>query len=74
MRLSELADALEALEKTRSRSRMAEHVADHTCGKSGRSPGYALRFPRMLSVRTDKSATDATTEREIVSMYKQQRK
>jgi len=46
----------------------------HTCGKSGGSPGYALRFPRMLGERTDKSATDATTEREVVEMYKQQRK
>jgi DNA ligase-1 len=46
----------------------------HTCGRSGNSPGYALRFPRMLSERTDKSATDATTEREVVEMYKQQRK
>ena len=46
----------------------------HTCGRSGDSPGYALRFPRMLGVRTDKSATDATTEREVVEMYKQQRK
>ncbi|MGZ3331124.1 MAG: ATP-dependent DNA ligase [Gemmatimonadaceae bacterium] len=47
----------------------------HTCGKSGQAPGYALRFPRLVSgVRTDKAATDATTQREIIDMYKQQRK
>jgi ATP-dependent DNA ligase len=47
----------------------------HTCGKSGDTPGYALRFPRVLrGVRVDKLATDATTQREIIQMYKQQRK
>lgn len=47
----------------------------HTCGKSGDAPGYALRFPRVLrGLRVDKSATDATTQREIIQMYKQQRK
>ncbi len=47
----------------------------HTCGKSGRAPGYALRFPRLVGgVRADKTATDATTQREIIEMYKQQRK
>jgi DNA ligase-1 len=46
----------------------------HTCGKSGDAPGYALRFPRMLNgVRADKSATDATTQREVIQMYRQQR-
>jgi DNA ligase-1 len=46
----------------------------HTCGKYGDEPGYALRFPRLVSeLRADKSADDATTEREIVDMYQQQR-
>jgi DNA ligase-1 len=46
----------------------------HTCGKHGDEPGYALRFPRMVSeLRADKSVEDATTEREIVDMYQQQR-
>lgn len=47
----------------------------HTCGKHGDEPGYALRFPRMLGggVRGDKSANEATTEREIIDMYSQQR-
>jgi DNA ligase 1 len=46
----------------------------HTCGKYGDEPGYALRFPRMVSeLRADKSVDDATTEREIVDIYQQQR-
>jgi DNA ligase 1 len=46
----------------------------HTCGKSGDAPGYALRFPRLLDgVRADKRAEDATTEREILDLYRLQR-
>ena len=45
----------------------------HTCGKTGEEPGYALRFPRMLGLRTDKSLADATTEREIIDLYRLQR-
>jgi DNA ligase 1 len=45
----------------------------HTAGKTGEEPGYALRFPRMLGVRTDKSPADATTEREIIDLYRLQR-
>jgi len=45
----------------------------HTCGKSGGKPGYALRFPRMLDgVRTDRAPEDATTEREVLDMYRAQ--
>jgi DNA ligase-1 len=44
----------------------------HTCGRTGNQPGYALRFPRMLGVREDKAATDATSEREILGLYRQQ--
>ena len=47
----------------------------HTAGKIGDNPGYALRFPRLISFRgTDKRAEDATTVKELISMYKQQRK
>jgi DNA ligase-1 len=46
----------------------------HTCGRRGDEPGYALRFPRLVSMRADKAPADATTEREIVQMYGQQRK
>ncbi len=45
----------------------------HTCGKSGDEPGYALRFPRLVSgVRADKAPEDATTEREILDLYRLQ--
>jgi DNA ligase-1 len=44
----------------------------HTCGKTADEPGYALRFPRMLGVREDKAADDATSEREILALYRQQ--
>jgi DNA ligase-1 len=49
----------------------------HTCGKEGEDePGYALRFPRLISdgVREDKSPEDATTTKEIMEMFKQQKK
>jgi DNA ligase 1 len=46
----------------------------HTCGRTGEEPGYALRFPRVLSLRADRDPTDATTEREILTLYRQQRR
>ncbi len=48
----------------------------HTCGKNGDDPGYALRFPRLVSdgIREDKSADDATTTKEIIEMFDQQKK
>ncbi|MHB9092248.1 MAG: ATP-dependent DNA ligase, partial [Chloroflexota bacterium] len=45
----------------------------HTCGKVNDEPGYALRFPRLVSFRgADKSPEDATTTLEIIEMYEQQ--
>jgi len=47
----------------------------HTAGKIGDEPGYALRFPRLVSFRgADKRAEDATTVSELINMYKRQRK
>ena len=52
----------------------------HTCGRErnekGEEIGYALRFPRIVSegIREDKSAEDATTTKEIMSMFKMQKK
>jgi DNA ligase-1 len=47
----------------------------HTCGKAGAGPGYALRFPRMLDgVRADRTPEDATSEREILDLYRMQRR
>jgi DNA ligase-1 len=45
----------------------------HTAGMSGDQPGFALRFPRIVSFRTDKKPQDATTVREIREMFEQQR-
>lgn len=45
----------------------------HTCGKVGKAPGYALRFPRVINFRWDKRPEDATTEEEILEMYKTQK-
>jgi len=37
-------------------------------------PGFALRFPRIVSLRTeDKKPEDATSVREIREMFQQQR-
>jgi DNA ligase-1 len=47
----------------------------HTAGKVGGEPGYALRFPRLISFRgADKRPEDATTVKELVKMYEQQKK
>jgi DNA ligase 1 len=46
----------------------------HTAGKVGNEPGFALRFPRIISFRSqDKKPEDATTVREIREMFQQQR-
>jgi DNA ligase-1 len=45
----------------------------HTAGMSGDRPGFALRFPRIVSFRTeDKKPEDATSVREIREMFEQQ--
>jgi DNA ligase-1 len=52
----------------------------HTCGRSERGSGnvgYALRFPRLVgeeTIRSDKSPEDATTTKEVIEMFGQQRK
>jgi len=61
----------------------------HTCGLSGDiqraapsvyptaprlNTGYALRFPRMMSLREDKGPQDATTTREIIQMFDMQKR
>jgi len=46
----------------------------HTAGMTAEQPGFALRFPRIVSLRTaDKKAEDATSVREIREMFEQQR-
>ena len=46
----------------------------HTAGMTEDQPGFALRFPRIISFRTeDRKAEDATTVREVREMFEQQR-
>lgn len=46
----------------------------HTAGMAGDQPGFALRFPRIVSFRrADKRPEDATTVKEIAELYRQQR-
>jgi DNA ligase-1 len=45
----------------------------HTAGRTEMEPGYALRFPRMISMRgDDKRAEDATTVSEVKDLYEMQ--
>lgn len=47
----------------------------HTAGSYDDEPGYALRFPRVVNPdRVDKSPEDATSEQEILEMFKKQTK
>jgi len=41
----------------------------HAAGRTATTPGYALRFPRIMGYRPDKSATDATTIAEVAQLY-----
>lgn len=45
----------------------------HSAGKTGSHPGYALRFPRFVQYRDDKSAKDATTVTELKRLYQEQK-
>lgn len=60
---------------------VAEILADeitrspvHTAGAKSNEPGYALRFPRLIRWRDDKSVQQATTVKEVKRLYKLQRK
>ena len=44
----------------------------HTAGKTKEKLGYALRFPRFMGYRPDKSARQATTTKEIETLFKNQ--
>ncbi len=44
----------------------------HAAGQSEKTLGYALRFPRFMGYRIDKSPREATTVKEIVGLYKDQ--
>jgi DNA ligase-1 len=57
-------------------TRSPTHTAGSAVAESGeKEPGYALRFPRLVSFRgRDKRAEDATTVKELIEMFKQQGK
>lgn len=44
----------------------------HSAGKTADSLGYALRFPRFMGYRIDKSASEATTITEVKHLYDDQ--
>lgn len=44
----------------------------HSAGATKTEPGFALRFPRLMGYRPDKSAREATTVKEVVSLYRLQ--
>jgi len=46
----------------------------HTAGKTSESLGFALRFPRFVQYRIDKSAQDATSAKELAHLYEIQYK
>ena len=46
----------------------------HTAGARGDEPGLALRFPRLMAFRDDKSPQQATTVSEVEKLFKQQRR
>lgn len=46
----------------------------HTAGKSEKESGYALRFPRIMGFRQDKSAEEVTTVEEIKKLYRLQKR
>ncbi|MBR9707549.1 MAG: DNA ligase, partial [Candidatus Diapherotrites archaeon] len=45
----------------------------HTAKREDEKDGYALRFPRFKNVRDDKNPEDATTVKEIRTMFKNQK-
>lgn len=57
-------------------TRSPNHTAGSAVAESGaKVPGYALRFPRLVTFRShDKKPEDATTVDELIKMYSQQGK
>lgn len=51
---------------------VVEIAADDLTVSPVHGAGYALRFPRLVGIREDKSPNEATTKEEIVRMYREQ--
>ncbi len=52
---------------------VVELAADELSKSSEHSAGYALRFPRLVKFRKDKSPEDTTTPEEIADLYNKQK-
>jgi DNA ligase 1 len=46
----------------------------HPAGREDGGPGYALRFPRIIKERPERTPEDATTVGEVIDLYKMQGK
>jgi DNA ligase-1 len=46
----------------------------HPAGRTDAGPGYALRFPRIIRERPERTPEDATTVEEVIDLYKMQGK
>jgi DNA ligase 1 len=56
-------------------TRSPMHTAGAVLDKEVKEPGYALRFPRLVSFRDrDKKPEDATSVKELIAMFKEQGK
>jgi hypothetical protein len=61
--------------RPRSAGRRDHALTDPYAGKVGAEPGYAPRFPRLISFREgDKKPEDATTVQELIELYQSQGK
>ena len=52
---------------------VVEIAGDDLTRSTGHSAGFAVRFPRLVRVREDKGVQNATTLKEIASMFAQQK-
>lgn len=53
---------------------VVELGGDEISVSQNHTSGYALRFPRLIKFRDDKSATDTTSPKEILALHRSQRK
>ncbi|PJA87301.1 MAG: hypothetical protein CO141_00165 [Candidatus Moranbacteria bacterium CG_4_9_14_3_um_filter_42_9] len=53
---------------------VVELIADEISDSPSHTAGYALRFPRLVKFRDDKSPSEITTVDEIKTMYRQQKR